>query len=71
MGMASNINVHCLECTTCQQAKLHSPTNASVIISSGISWKVLASDVLEVPLSNHATCYVLLDKTTNRLKFSQ
>ena len=52
VGMASNVSEYCQKCTTCQKAKLPSPSKASLVsLPVGRQWEMLAVDVLEVPLS--------------------
>ena len=61
VGMASDVNEHCQNCTLCQQAKLNSPPKAPLVsLPVGRPWEMLAVDVLEVPISNHGNRYLLV-----------
>ena len=61
VGMASDVNKHCQNCTLCQQAKLSSPPKAPLVsLPVGRPWEMLAIDVLEVPISTRGNCYLLV-----------
>ena len=61
VGMSSDVTKYCLECTTCQQAKLPAPTKAPLVsLPVGRPWEMLAIDVLEVPLSTNGNHYLLV-----------
>ena len=58
VGMASDVNKHCQNCTLCQQAKLSSPPKAPLVsLPVGRPWEMLAIDVLEVPISTRGNHY--------------
>ena len=61
VGMASDVNKHCQNCTLCQQAKLSSPPKAPLVsLPVGRPWEMLAIDVLEVPISTRGNHYLLV-----------
>jgi len=61
VGMAQDVAKYCKQCTICQQAKLPGPTPAPLTnVPIGEPWKMLASDILEVPVSRHNNRYLLV-----------
>ena len=61
MGMASDVNKHCQICTLCKKAKLSSlPKVPLVSLPVGRPWKMLAVDMLEVPISTCGNHYLLV-----------
>ena len=67
-GMAVDVQKYCQECSTCQTSKLPFLTPAKMVNTPiGNPWKMLAVDILEVPLSwnNHRYLLVVMDYFTN------
>ena len=59
--MAKNAEQYCRECVRYQQSKLTMPQRAPLSnVWISIPWKMIAVDVLEVPLSCNNNCYILL-----------
>ena len=49
------------ECTVCQRTKPPAPTTAPLTnIPIGRPWKMVAVDILEVPVSQNSNCYLLV-----------
>ena len=61
VGLAHDVNEHCQNCILCKQAKLTSPPKALlVLLPVGRPWEMLAMDVLQIPISTHGNCYLLV-----------
>ena len=61
VSMYEDVVRHCQECSTCQQAKLPSPTKAPMTsIPIGQPWQMVAVDVLAVPSSYSHNRYLLV-----------
>ena len=59
--MARDVELHCRECTKCQQAKLPAPVRAPLTsMQVGRPWQMLAVDILEVPVSYKNNRYLLV-----------
>ena len=53
--------MHCRECEECQKLKLPIPTRAPLVnVPVGRPWQMVAIDILEVPLSNRNSRYLLV-----------
>lgn len=58
---ARDVDAYCRQCTTCQQAKLPSPTRAPPTnVPIGRPWEMIAVDILEVPVSCNNNRYLLV-----------
>ena len=61
VNMARDVELHCRECTKCQQAKLPAPVRAPLTsMPVGRPWQMLAVDILEVPVSYKNNRYLLV-----------
>ena len=61
VNMATDVERHCRECTTCQRAKRTAPTRAPMKnIPIGRPWQMIAVDILEVPVSSNNNRYLLV-----------
>ena len=59
--MARDVEAYCRQCTTCQQAKLPSPTRAPLTnIPIGWPWEMITVDILEVTVSCQNNRYLLV-----------
>ena len=59
--MAQNVEKHCQECLKCQQSKQPKPTRAPMTsIPIGRPWKMIAVDILELPVSSRNNIYLLV-----------
>ena len=59
--MARDVETHCRECEECQKSKLPIPTRAPLVnVPIGRPWQMVATDILEVPLSNRNNRYLLV-----------
>ena len=61
VGMLSDIDKYCRECTVCQNTKPLAPANAPLVnMPIGKAWEMVAVDILEVPLSHNNNRYLLV-----------
>ena len=61
VGMLSDIDKYCRECTVCQSTKPPAPANAPLVnVPIGKAWEMVAVDILEVPVSHHNNRYLLV-----------
>ena len=61
MNMASDVELHCWQCTRCQKSKIPAPTR--VLLTSmpiGKPWQMVAVDILKVPVSYNGNMYLLV-----------
>lgn len=61
VGMLSDIEKYCRECTVCQSTKPPAPANAPLVnVPIGQAWEMVAVDILEVPVSQNNNRYLLV-----------
>ena len=59
--MLHDITTYCEKCSACQASKQPSPQKTPLInIPVGKAWKMIAVDILKVPLSSQNNCYLLV-----------
>ena len=61
VSTARDVEQYCRECTKCQQSKLSMPQRAPLTsLPIGRPWKMVAVNILEVPLSTNNNRYLLV-----------
>ena len=61
VGMLRDIEQYCQACSTCQASKPPAPSKIALTnIPSGRPWKMVAVDILQLPVSCHNNKYLLV-----------
>ena len=59
--MLQDIDRYCRECTVCQSTKPQAPASTQLVtVPIHKPWEMVAVDILEVPVTQHNNCHLLV-----------